>query len=188
MHILLSVTYWGWMLLTMAEPMKRLYIRDEWFLTLNLFLSTTAKSVHQASKLISHFPHFLIFLLLVFHYLLRSWVHLGFTTSWGQTSQALLILRSWIFIRVWKIPLQFYNRAVIKNRNGNIKAQLRETISRTWGPKTNVSPHKVCFLPTLCYGRSWSIVGLYQLGHFCLWVTENFKCPPLPPYNCKVQG
>lgn len=57
MHILLSVTYWGWMLLTMAESMKQLCIRDEWFLTLNLLLSKTAKLVHRASELRYHISH-----------------------------------------------------------------------------------------------------------------------------------
>lgn len=57
MHILLSVTYWGWMPLTKAKSMKWLYIRDEWFLTLNLFLSRTAKLVHRASELRYHISH-----------------------------------------------------------------------------------------------------------------------------------
>lgn len=35
------------------------------------------------------FPTFLPSLLLVLHYLLRSWVHLGFISSWGQTLQGL---------------------------------------------------------------------------------------------------
>lgn len=35
------------------------------------------------------FPTFLLFILRVLHYLLSSWVHMGFTLSWSQTFQAL---------------------------------------------------------------------------------------------------
>ena len=49
------------------------------------------------------FPTFLAFLLLVLHYLLRSWMHLGLPASWGQTSQGLLA-SGVEFLWVWKIP------------------------------------------------------------------------------------
>lgn len=49
------------------------------------------------------FPHFLLFLLFVLHYLLRSWMHLGLLASWGQTSQASLF-SGVEFLWVWKIP------------------------------------------------------------------------------------
>lgn len=55
--ILLPATHWGWTPLTTAEPTECLHIRDEWFLTLNLFLPTTAGLVHRASKLRYHISH-----------------------------------------------------------------------------------------------------------------------------------
>lgn len=113
MHILLSVTYWGWMFLTMAKSRKRLCIRGEWFLTLNLLLSRRPGGSTGPWDRDITLPTFLSFLLLVLHYLLRSWVHLGFIPSWDRTFQALPHSQQ---LNLYK-GMEVLQSAVIENRN-----------------------------------------------------------------------
>lgn len=174
MHFV-AQTHWGWTPLTTAEPTECLHIRDEWFLTLNLFLPTTAGLVHRASKLRYHISHIsCFFLLLVLHYLLRSWMHLGLPASWGQTSQASL------FSGVEFYECEIYSaitpnkRAVTKNRNGDKSSAERRYFQDLRSKNQSIAS---CFvkrnLNPVCYGRSWPIVCLYQLGHLYLQVIET---------------
>lgn len=165
MHILLSVTYWGWMFLTVAKSRKRLHIRGEWFLTLNQLLSRLPGQSTGPRDWDITLPTFLPFLLLVLHYLLRSWVHLGFIPSWGQTFRPSLILRSWICIKAWKTPTPaILQSAVIQNRNGVTERSSAERIYfqglRFQGPYAHHLLRFV-FFPLCVMAKADSFICLY---------------------------
>lgn len=70
-----------------ARPMKLVFIKDEWFLTLILFLSKTANLVHLGFRTeISHFPRLMpsVYLPCIIYY--------GTECSWGLLSGRVRLL------------------------------------------------------------------------------------------------